>query len=317
MARIFVAALAAALFISSTAHAATLIDRIVAVVGSDVVTQGELDIEMAPRVEELSKRLRGDDLANAKHMLREQTLNLLIDKKLQLQEAKVEGIKVGEDELDAAIKDIKERNKMDDAQLEAALANEGYTLESYRESLREQLTIIRLVGSAVRSKIVLEDSEVRKYYDEHQDEFTQQNSVRVANIFFPAKDGDMESALADAKAAKAELDAGASFEEMAVKCTGDPGAAKSCVLGTFGEGELSKDVERIAFSMKAGEVSEPIESPGGYQLIKVMEKTEKELKPFDEVKGKIVEELSVAKGEELFAKWIQELRNRSYVEIRE
>jgi peptidyl-prolyl cis-trans isomerase SurA len=317
MARIFMAALAAVLLISSAAQAATLIDRIVAIVGSDVVTQSELDLEMAPKLDELNRTLRGDDLADAKRNLREQTLNLLIDKKLQLQEAKVEGIKVDDKDIDAAIKDIKDRNKMDDAQFEAALAKEGYTLAGYRESLRDQLTIIRLVGSAVRSKIVLEDAEVKKYYDEHPDEFTQKDSVRVANILFPAKDGDMEKALADAKAAKAELDAGTiSFEDMAVKCTGDPGASKSCVLGTFGEGELSKKVEGIAFSMKAGEVSEPIEAPNGYQLIKVMDRTYKKVKPFDDVKGDIVEKLSVAKGQELFAKWIQDLRDRSYVEIR-
>ncbi len=313
------AALVAAMLIcctSTEARAVTLIDRVVAVVGGDVVTQSELDVEMAPRLAEMGKRLRGDELATAEDALRRSTLDMLIDKKLQLQEARFLGISVTDEELDNAIKDIKERNNMDDAQLEAALMNEGYTMADYRQSLKEQLMIIRVVSTEVRSKVMIEEKDIEDYYSRHADEFTVQESVRVANIFFPAKSGDMEAALEDAKKARAEIAAGTTFEEMAVKCTGDENAAKSCVLGTFGHGQLAKVVEDAAFGLEQGQVSEPIELSGGYQIIKVMERTYKSVKPLDEVRGIIVEELSVNKGEELFAKWIQDLRNRTYVEIR-
>jgi len=313
-----VIAVALALVLAAgSARAATLIDRVIAVVGPEVITQSELDLEMAPRLEDIEKRLRGDDLAQAKKLLRNSTLDMLIDKKLQLQEAKFQGITVDDKELDDAIKDIKERNNMDDAQLEAALMNEGYTIPEYRESLREQLLIIRLVSVAVRSRVMLDEADVEGYYQEHINDYTDHDSVRIANITFPANNGGMAEALEQAKAAKAQIDAGASFEEMAVKCTGDENAAKTCELGTFGHGQLSKEIEGMAFKMKAGEVSDPIEVSGGYQLIKVMERTEKRVKPLEEVRGAVVEELNVKKGEEIFAKWIQELRDRTYVEIRE
>lgn len=319
MTRIISAAAVAVMLIAGAAAnsgAATLIDRVVAIVGPDVVTQSELDVEMAAGLDDMEKRLRGDELASAKAALRRNTLDRLIDKKLQLQEARFQGIGVTEEELDNAIKDIKERNSMDDAQLEEALANEGYTMPDYRQSLKEQLMIIRLVSAAVRSRVMLDEKDVENYYNEHIGEFTVQESVRVANIFFPAKKGDMEAALEEAKAAREDIEAGTPFEEMAVKCTGDPDASKSCVLGTFGHGQLSKEVEDTAFGLEEGAVSEPIELSGGYQLIKVMERTEKAVKPLEDVRGEIVEELNVHKGEELFAKWIQELRDRTYVEIR-
>lgn len=318
MKRFFWAAAAAVLIAVGAvpSDAATLIDRIVAIVGDEVVTQSELDVEMAPKLVNMQSRLRGDELARATDHLRRDTLDALIDKKLQLREARLQGISVDKEELDLAIEDIMKRNGMDESQFEQALMNEGYTLPDYRRGLKEQLMIIRLVSAAVKSKILLEESEIKAYYDAHIEDFTEHESVRVANIFFPAKNGDMSGALDEANEARAQLLAGTPFEEMAVKCTGDDGAAKSCVLGTFGHGQLSGDIEAVAFGLKEGEVSQPIEVGSGYQLIKVMARTENRVKPIDEVRDKIVEELNVEKGEGLFAKWLQDLRDHTYVEIR-
>ncbi len=70
--------------------------------------------------------------------------------------------------------------------------------------------------------------------------------------------------------------------------------------------------------MKQGEVSQPIKSDDkGYQLIKVMEKTEASSKTLDDARPEIVEELSAQQGEKLFAKWIGELREKAYVDVRE
>jgi peptidyl-prolyl cis-trans isomerase SurA len=319
MRKITIAAVVAAAVLAANAAFAdpALIDRVVAVVGDDVVTLSELQTEMAAPLADINSRYRGDDLARAADTLKRNTLNSLVDKKVQLQEARLNGITVDKADLDAAINDIMKRNNMDEEQLKAALMGEGYTLPDYRKMLEDQLMIIRLVSAAVRSKVLVEDAEVDAYYDAHKDEYTRKESVRVANIFFPAKDGDMAGALEAANAAKAQITAGTPFEEMAVKCTGDEGAAKSCVLGTFGQGELSPAINDLAFRMKAGEVSEPVELKGGYQLVKVMERADESVQPLDEVRGKIADEISATKSETLYAKWIQDLRKRTYVEIRD
>lgn len=317
MRKITVVAVMAAMLYSSAAFGATLIDRIVAVVGDDVVTLSELQTEMAAPLADINNRYRGDDLAKETDRLKRSTLNMLVDKKLQLQEAKLYGYSVDKAEIDSAIADIMKRNNMDEEQFKAALAGEGFTLEDYRKNLGEQLVILRVVSAAVKSKVILEEAEIKAYYEGHQAEFVSHASVRVANIFFPAKNGDMAGALADANAARAEIIAGTPFEDMAAKCTGDEGAKKSCVLGTFGQGELSPAIDTLAFGMKAGDVSEPVELPGGYQLIKVMERTDESVTPFADARAKIAEKLSVEKSESLFARWIKELRDRTYVEIRD
>lgn len=299
------------------AASATEIDRVVAVVGTNVVTLSELQTEMAPSLNELNQKYVGDELTRASEKLKRAVLNSLVDKYLQLQEAKVEGIEVSKEELDNAISDVMKKNKLNSESFAAALAGEGYTLEDYRKSLSDQLAIIRLVNHDVKSKVSIKENDITDYYNNNKDHFTRTESVRLANISFPAPDGDMEKALKNAQDARAAIIAGASFEETAAKCTGDAGAAKTCVLGTFGHGELSSDIEEKAFKMAAGEISEPIKTDKGYQLIKVMEKTEPGLKPLSEVRAQVVEELSSKQGEELFAKWVQELRKHTYVEIRD
>ncbi len=295
----------------------TEIDRVVAVVGQDVITLSEIQMQMAPKLDELNQRYEGEKLDVAKEKLLKATINSLVDKYLELQEAKAEGVEVPKEEVDSAINDIMKKNHMDKAQFESALEQEGYDTADYRENLKDQLTIMRLVARDVKSRITVKDADIAKYYNDHKAEFVHPASVEVAHIMFPAKDGDMDAAKKAADAARAEIMKGTSFEDMAVKCSGDKDAAKTCVLGTFGKGELAPDIEAAAFGMKEGDVSQPIKSDKGYQLIKVMKKTDAGSETLDDARPEIVDKLSSKEGEELYSKWIQGLRDKTYVEVRE
>ena len=301
---------------ASPAFCAEEIDRIVAIVGSRVITLSELQTEMAPALADIQQRYRGDDLAAASDRLKRASLNNIVDRCVQLQEAKLEGIEVTDEEVNNAIDDIMKRNKMDMKGFKAALASEGYEFDDYKKSLAEQLTVMRLVSRAVKSRVSLKDSDITDYYNRNKEKFTQAASVRIANISFPAQAGNMDAALKNAEDARKQILAGTPFEEMAAKCTGEPNAAKTCVLGTFSKGELSADIETLAFTMNAGDVSEPIKGDKGYQLIKVMEKSAAATKTLAEARPQIVDELSSKQAEGLFADWIQDLRKRTYVEVR-
>lgn len=325
---LFMAVILPIVFFVSTAGAAgasggsggagpTEIDRVVAVVGQDVITLSEIQMQMARKMDELNQRYEGEKLDVAKEKLLKATINSLIDKYLELQEAKAEGVEVSKKEVDSAIDDIMKKNHMDKAAFEAALEQEGYDTADYKKTLRDQLTIMRLVARDVKSKITVKDADIVKYYNEHKSKFVHPASVEVAHIMFPAKDGDMDAAKKAAEAARAEIIKGTSFEDMAAKCSGDKDAAKTCVLGTFGKGELAPDVEAAAFGMKAGEVSRPIKSDNGYQLIKVMKKTDAGAESLEDARPEIVDKLSSKAGDKLYSKWIQGLRNKTYVEVRE
>jgi len=316
---ILAAAASAALVLAFAlaSNAGTVIDRVVAIVGDDIITLSELQSEMAPSVAAIKKKFAGDDLAREMSHLKRDTLNQLIDRTLQIAEAKRLGITVAKEDLDAAIDDIMTRNKMTEEQFKQALAAEGYTYKEYRSNLEAQLLVIKLINREVRSKVIVEESEAKEYYEEHKDRFTTSASVTVANIFFPAEDGDMEAAEKNAQDARRKMTEGTPFEQMAVQCTGDPKAGEKCVLGSFKKGELSGKIQEIAFSLKEGEVSEPIKMDKGYQLIKIMQKTEAGTKPYKDVESDIFNELSSRKAEAMFTTWLDGLRANAYIEVRE
>src|SRR5512143_2106333 len=294
----FLLALMAVMLYSKAALCApTVIDKVVAIVGQDVVTLSELQSEMAPALIELNQKYRGEELARAVDKLRRGTLDSLIDKYLQIQEAKVQNIEVTDADVDTAVADIMKKNNMDKAAFEAALAAEGYTPDDYKKNLKEQLAVLRLVTRAVKSKIIIKEEEIEQYYKDNIAKFTSAENVRVANIMFPAQGGDMDKALKNATEAREKIMAGTPFEEMAATCSGDPKAAKTCVLGTFSRGELSSVIEERAFKMTTGEISEPIMVENGYQLIKVMVHTPQGIKPLAEARQQVIDELSVQKGE--------------------
>gem|GEM_PF-3637294 len=314
---LFTALFLAAVLSASAVMAATEIDRVVAVVGQNVITLSELQSEMAPALNELNQRYRGDELARMTERLKRSTLNNLIDKYLQIQEAKLQGIEVTTKEIDDAVADIMKKNNMDKAAFAAALENEGYSVNDYRKNLTEQLMILRLVNRAVKSKISIKEEEIVNYYNQNKEKFSEKETVRIANISFPAVDGDMDKALKSAEDARAQITAGTAFEDMAAKCVGNPEAAKTCVLGTFSRGEMTPAIEEKAFKMAEGEVSEPIRMNKEYQLIKVVQKTPAVTKTLAEARPQIVDALSSKQGEAYFARWVQDLRKHTYVEVRE
>jgi len=317
--RSLAAAASAALILTFalSAPAGTVIDRVVAIVGNDIITLSQLQSEMAPSMAAVKRKFAGDDLAREMSHLKRDTLNQLIDRTLQIAEAKKLGITVPKEDLDAALNDIMSRNKMTEADFKKALSAEGYTYSEYRANLEDQLLVIKLINLEVRSKVIVDESEAEEYYEEHKDKYTTPASVTIANIFFPADDGGMEAARKNAEDARRKMTEGTPFEQMAVQCTGDPKAGEKCVLGSFKKGELSGKIQDIAFSLKVGEVSQPIEMGNGYQLIKVMQKSEAGTTPYKDVESDIYNELSSRKAEAMFASWLDGLRANTYIEVRE
>ncbi len=134
------------------ADAPVVLDRVVAVVNGEVITMSDLQRELSKRTDIKDERVMLDDM---------------IDRKLQMAEAKKTGLDVTDKELSDAVNDIMKRNKMDQKEFEAALAKEGLTLEQYRTEFREQMTISRLFNKYVRTGLTVDDAEARAYYDKN------------------------------------------------------------------------------------------------------------------------------------------------------
>lgn len=165
-------------------------------------------------------------------------------------------------------------------------------------------------------EVQVSDAEVRKYYDEHEDDFKRGASARltVAVLGKAATRGDTLASLERAERVRAELAGGADFAEVAKRESSDPGSKDSGGdLGTFKRGQMVPAFDAAAFSLPVGELSQPVLSPFGYHIIQVQEKNG------DEVKARhilIPVEKSDAELDRFYAKAdsLEELAQRSGIE---
>lgn len=256
-----------------------------------------------------------------KRQLRPAALNRLIDKKLIDQKVKDLNISVTDEELRQTIEDVKKQNKITQENLISALANQGLSFEQYKAQLKEQLERIRLMGQEVRAKVQVGEKEIREYYYANPKNFGADEFFRARHIFFRinknAKPEELRKTLTTAMIVLQEARSGKDFADLAKKYSDDPQAAKDGGdLGTFKKGDMLPEIENAVSDMKSDEISDLVNTPAGFHIIKLEERSPGKLRPFDEVKGEIEELLIKKKSDERFNQWLADLRKSAAIEIK-
>jgi parvulin-like peptidyl-prolyl isomerase len=289
------------------AHGAVLLDRIVAVVNDEIVTQSDLA--------QFSKQEFGGTSGNADR------LTQLMDQRLLLQEARRRGIAVGDTELDRALDDIQTRNNFPDREaLETAFSREGTTAWGvYLQTLREQLTLLKLMRLILEVPPV-QEAEARAYYDAHRSAFTPSAAIHLKQMLFPipsdATDAAVRHIHETAQKALTEVLAGSDFDQTIQKYgEAQEGSAQSD-LGVFKQGDLAPEIDAVIFGLKTGEVSPLVRSDLGFHIFKVTQQTEAAPKSFEESRSKIEEALLTQKQQFAHQKWLSELRKEAFLEIK-
>lgn len=297
-----------------------LIDKVVAVVNDEVITLSELQKEGKPLIQRIRQKLEGEAEASQVQITQRQILQALILRRLQLQEAGKEGIVVESSDVDATIKVIKERNGLTgDKEFTEVLAKENLTLDELRTKVREQMVVDRLLTRHVRTRIVVSEEEITAYYQAHMDEFDQSPSVRMRHILIrlpkEPSPADVTQAQARAAEALAKLRNGAKFEEVAAEYSDGPTAQGGGDLGVIQKGELDPALERVAFSLEQGTVSDVIQTAAGLNIIRVDERTTGDV-PIDAVRARVRQRLFQEKMKQRMDEYFAELTKKAYIDVR-
>jgi peptidyl-prolyl cis-trans isomerase SurA len=296
---------------------AETVSRIAAVVNDDIITTHQLDLKVAER---LAAEARVQSLsAGEKEALRRDVLAELIEETLIGQRIDELGLKVADEEIEAAVQDVEKQNRLTREQLIQALQREGMSFEAYRESLGKQILRFKLLGREVQSKVEVTNQEIRDYFRAHIDEFREPAYVRLARLSFPlpakASAAQIEAVRAKAEAALARLRQGEDFYSVLLASTADQ-SAEGGDLGTFKEGEMTAAFERAVRGLKEGAFSDIIETPDGFHLLRVEERSPGKIRQFDEVQDEIRKAIADQKTEARFKEWAQGLRKNAYIDVR-
>jgi peptidyl-prolyl cis-trans isomerase SurA len=304
----------------AAAAEAAVVDRIVAVVNEDIVTQYDIETLMRPTIQRLkSQGLPPERERQALARLREEVLDNLINTKLTEQEVKRYKIAVTDEEVENHIRQVKQRRSLTDENLKAGLAQEGLTLEEYRKEVKLQIQRSKLVNREVRSKVVITQADIKDYYEKNRSKYGGGKQYYLWNLFVKlppqAAPADRQTAKALLQEALAELNRGRSFEEQ-VRLTADGAkGVQGSDLGLFRVEELTPQLRDAVQTMKPGQVSGILESDFGYQVLYVQRINETGGKPMAEVEAETQELLFRERVDSRFGAWLADLRKNSHIKI--
>ena len=269
-----IVSLLAASLISHAALAADQaieVDRIVAVVNSDVITRTEL----RQRVEQVTRQLtrQGTPLPPA-DVLERQVLERQIIERLQLQLASETSLRVDDVALERAIGRIADNNRLSPADFRKALEKDGISWERFREEVRNEMLLGRVREREVDSRIVVSDAEVANYLANPDHAAAGQNEFNLAHILFRAPEGASPEQLARLRAKAEEVAArvarGEAFDKLAASYSDAPDALSGGNLGWRSAERLPGLFAEAVASLKPGETTPILRSAAGFHLIKVL-----------------------------------------------
>jgi peptidyl-prolyl cis-trans isomerase SurA len=249
------------------------VDRIVAVVNDDVITQNELNERVTLVTRQLQRQ--GATLPPADALAR-QILERMINDRVQLQVAKDDGIKVDDLTLDRTLERIAQENHLSMADFRKALEHDGINYNRFRDDIRNEITIARLREKEVDNTIVVTDAEVETELAREAREPAADAEYELSHILVavpPQATADqIEARRRRAVAALAELRRGANFAQIAAQYSDAPDALQGGTLGWRPAGRLPTLFLDVLARMKPGDVSDVLKSPNGFHIVKLIDK---------------------------------------------
>jgi peptidyl-prolyl cis-trans isomerase SurA len=288
------------------------LNGIAAVVNKEIITNYQLD-------QALQQVLPAQITAADRERLRREVLDSLVEEVLIRQRTEELDLRVGEEELEAAIRDVQRQNNLSREQLEEAVAVQGMAFNEYRENLRKQILRFKLLGRDVQSKLEVTNQELREYYQNNSDQFQEMAGVRLGRITFrlPAgADAERQGAVrAEVERARTMLAAGDSIATVLETYSSWSGVDGGD-MGLLAASEISSAFAQAIEGLPPGGVSAPVVMGDAFHLLKVIERHAGGMRPFEMVKDDIRHKLVEEKQDAGYRSWAQGLRKGARIDIR-
>ena len=276
--------LGAALLAATAQAQVRPLDRVVAIVDNDVVMQSQLDARLREVQQTIDKR--GGSLPPG-NVLSQQVLERLIIENIQLQIGDRSGIRITDEELSQAMGTIAQRNGMSLEQFREALARDGLSYADARDQVRREMIISRVRQRRVAERIQVTDQEVQNFLASDLGKMQLSEEFRLANILIPVSEGassnEIQAAERQAQEVYQQLQQGADFAQLAIARSASETALEGGEMGWRKAGQLPPPFDSMISQLNPGEVTEPVRTPGGFIILKLIEKRGGDTQVRDEV----------------------------------
>jgi peptidyl-prolyl cis-trans isomerase SurA len=319
MRNFFISIFCTIILLGSTSRvSAEITNRLVAFVNDEVITLYELEKKMGEMTGKRPKDIRAQDEQQYGE-IRHEILEQLINEKIAQAKIAELGIKVSEGEIDAYIEDVKTGNQFTQEKLIEELKAQGLTYEKFRESIKKDMERDQLIDYEVKSKAIVREEQIIKYYQDNIKEFKTEEKVYLAGIFLMKKNTDNEEESAEltkkAEWILSRLKNGEDFGVLAKEFSQGPGADEGGELGAINTSQINQDMLDIIDKLPEGGISDLIKKDNSIQIIKLIKREGGKITPLEEVKDSIYEKLYSQEINNRFTSWLEELRESSFTKV--
>ena len=291
---------------------AEVVERVIVKVNGEIVTQSDFEARQLAAVQ--AARIPAGEVSA---FLRERNAKILqeaIDDLLLAQRAGELGYKISAQYLEDVVEGIKKENNIaTNEDLEKQLRREGLSVQDLKRNIERQVLKRQVLQRELETKTGVGDAEARADYEARKAEYTRPPSVHLQEIVIRVEVTGA-AGLADEIVKRAR--AGEDFGELAKQHSAGPTRASGGELGRFGKGDLAPEVERVAFSLEAGGVSDPLSVAEGLRILKVVEKMPGSVIPFEEVKADITRRLGQGRAAQAYETYMEGLRKAALIDLR-
>jgi parvulin-like peptidyl-prolyl isomerase len=267
---------------------AEIFEEIAAEVNGDVITSSDLEQEEQQMIAEAYRRYTGEELDEQVKWLRENMLLEIIDRKIMLDRARAMFLDIDKVKQVYYEGFMESQNINSEAEFEAILEQEGLTVDEFKERLLELYAPEEVMRVEVSSRISVSDKEIEDYYNQNVDNFIEEETVSIREIVLLADTEEQKNARrAEADAIVERARAGEEFATLARELSESGTKDEGGSLGELKRGDLSEQLEEVAFARAEGDVAAPIETPYGFHILMVESKTGGEAAGLDEIRDNL------------------------------
>ena len=283
---------------------------------SDVITYSQVRQLVAPREKLLRSQLTGDALAKAVKEAREAALKDLIDRQLIIQAFKKENYQIPDHFVEQRMHEIIQESFGGDRNtFIKTLEAQNYTLGEFKKLESERMIVQAMRGKNVKKRELVSPVKIEEYYRQHHDEFTAKEEIKLRMIMIPAHSSDSTSSTQRDMAEEIlrKLAAGGEFDRLAQIYSEDSSRDLGGDWGWVERKTLAPPLEKAAFNLPVGKISNIVEYSGNYYLLKVEDKKGGTTRSMAEAREEIEKKLLQQEAQELQERWIASLRSKAFI----
>ncbi|MCW5980031.1 MAG: peptidylprolyl isomerase [Bryobacteraceae bacterium] len=299
-----------------------VVEEIIAKVNGDIITRTDLIRSRESLQEELKRRkIEGKEAEEALKQREENFLRDRIDNLLLVQKGNQLSINV-DHEVSKYMAELMLQFKVADQDKFAELVHKetGMRFEDFKAEAKNGLMTQQVVSREVGSRITIPREEVKKYYEDHKDEFVREERVFLREILVSVDSKDPESWAVAEKKAKALVERarrGEKFDELARENSDAVTKASGGDLGGWKKGELKKDIEALIWDKERNYVTDPIKGDNGFLILRVMAHHQAGIALLEEVENEIMGKFYGPRFEPKLREYLTELRQQAFLEIKD